>query len=139
MPDGVLPAELRGFLEDHIDSIAQLEALLLLRNAPDVLWDLQDMAKRLYVGEAESLAILAHLTAHGLIRRDGDGYRLDPQSDGLLHAISLLTDHYRTHLIPITNLIHAKPRRIQQFADAFKLKKDWAVFGSHVEAQRQAA
>jgi hypothetical protein len=85
MPDGVLPAELRGFLED------------------------------------------------------GDGYRLDPQSDGLLHAISLLTDHYRTHLIPITNLIHAKPRRIQQFADAFKLKKDWAVFGSHVEAQRQAA
>jgi hypothetical protein len=124
MPDDALPAELRGFLEDHIDSIAQLEALLLLRKAPEVVWDPQAAAKRLYVGDAESLAVLAHLAAHGLIRRDGGGYRFDPRSDELLRAASLLADYYRTHLIPITNLIHAKPRRIRQFADAFKLKKD---------------
>ena len=38
--------------------------------------------------------------------------------------VELLAEHYKRHLIPITNLIHAKPRRIRQFADAFKLKKD---------------
>ena len=38
--------------------------------------------------------------------------------------VALLAEHYKRHLIPITNLIHAKPRRIRQFADAFKLKKD---------------
>jgi hypothetical protein len=124
MPDDVLPAELRGFLEDHIDSIAQLEALLLLRNAPDASWDPQATAKRLYVEDAQVHAVFEHLATHGLVRREGDRYRFDPQSDDLLGAISLLADYYRTHLIPITNLIHAKPRRIQQFAEAFKLKKD---------------
>jgi hypothetical protein len=124
MPDDVLPAALRGFLEDHIDSIGQLEALLLLRDARGVAWDPQTTAKRLYVGEQEALDVLTHLTAHRLINRVGNRYRFDPQSDELLRAVDLLADYYRTHLIPITNLIHAKPRRIQQFADAFKLKKD---------------
>ena len=31
---------------------------------------------------------------------------------------------YRRQLIAVTNMIHAKPRRIRQFADAFKFKKD---------------
>jgi hypothetical protein len=35
MPDQYLPAELQEFLARYIDSIAQLEGLLLLRGAPD--------------------------------------------------------------------------------------------------------
>ena len=124
MPDDVLPAELREFLENHIDSIAQLEALLLLRSAPDVLWDPQATAKRLYVGEREALGALAHLTTHGLIGRHANGYRFDPRSDELLRGVSLIAEYYTTRLIPITKLIHTKSQRIQQFADAFKLKKD---------------
>ena len=124
MPDDALPAELRDFLEAHIDSVAQLEALLLLRSSPGVVWDAAATAKRLYVGEQEALGVLAHLGTRGLVRRDGNGYMFDPQSDELSSAIRLLADHYRTHLIPITNLVHAKPGRIQEFADAFKLKKD---------------
>jgi hypothetical protein len=31
---------------------------------------------------------------------------------------------YAANLIPVTNLIHAKPSRIREFADAFKLRKD---------------
>lgn len=31
---------------------------------------------------------------------------------------------YGRLLIPITNLVHAKPRRIRQFADAFRFRKD---------------
>jgi len=123
MSDSVLPAELRAFLEDHIDSVAHLEALLLMRSSPDVVWDSQATATRLYISEAESLAVLAHLAARGLVRPEGDGYRFDPRPGELLRAVSLLADYYRTHLIPITNLVHAK-RRIQQFADAFKLKKE---------------
>jgi hypothetical protein len=32
---------------------------------------------------------------------------------------------YAKYLIPVTNLIHTKPRtRVQEFADAFKLRKE---------------
>ena len=119
-----LPAELREFLETHIDSIAQLEALLLLRDSPGVAWDARAIAKRLYVGEQDALGALAHLATHGLVARSESRYTFDPQSEELSRGCVLLAEYYRAYLIPITNLIHAKPRRIQQFADAFKLKKD---------------
>jgi hypothetical protein len=118
-----LPAELREFLVRHIDSIAQLEALLLLRAAPDEVWDVPRIARRLYVGEQEASETLAHLAAHGLLARGPSGYRFYPLTQELLDMASILAEHYRRHLIPLTNLIHAKPRRIRQFADAFKLKR----------------
>jgi hypothetical protein len=124
MSDQPFPAELRELLANHIDSIAQLEALLLLRHSQDVVWDVPGAAKRLYVGEPEALEALTHLAARSLITHDGNSYKFDPQSDELAGMIALLAEYYRAYLIPITNLIHAKPRRIQQFADAFKLKKD---------------
>jgi hypothetical protein len=39
--------------------------------------------------------------------------------------VQRLVQLYDTHLIAITNLIHSKPSasRIQQFADAFQLRK----------------
>jgi hypothetical protein len=117
-----LPAELREFLATSIDSIAQLEALLLLRAAPGV-WNGQDVAARLYVNEEDALGALSHLAALGLLVRSGGCYRYAPSSDELSGVANLLADSYRNHLIAITNLIHSKPRRIQEFADAFKFKK----------------
>jgi hypothetical protein len=124
MPDEPLPAELQEFLSKHIDSIAQLEALLLLRGEPDTVWHVQSTAKRLYIGEREAAETLTHLAALNLVAREGDGYKFGPQSEELLRMTGLLAEHYKHHLIPITNLIHAKLRRIRQFAEAFKLKKE---------------
>jgi hypothetical protein len=114
----------RAFLAGHIDSIAQLEALLLLRSMPGTTCDTKGIARRLYIGEREAEETLVHLAAHGFLAGDANGYRFGPQSEELSRMVELLADCYRRHLIPITNLIHAKPRRIRQFADAFKLKKD---------------
>lgn len=119
-----LPAELREFLENHIDSIAQLEALLLLRDTPGIVWDVQAVARRLYVGEPEALFALAHLATHSLIKHSEGRFTFDPTSQELSRGVALLAEYYRAYLIPITNLVHSKPGRIQQFADAFKLKKD---------------
>jgi hypothetical protein len=38
--------------------------------------------------------------------------------------VDRLADAYAKHLIPVTNMIHAKPRRIREFADAFRFRKD---------------
>lgn len=124
MTDQPLPAELQEFLAKHIDSIAQLEALLLLRDAPDVAWDVQATARRLYIDDQQASHVLAHLCAEGLVESEAGTFRFRPRSDELSRLAGLLDEYYRRYLVPITNLIHAKPRRIQQFADAFKLKKD---------------
>ena len=47
MPDNPIPLDLQHFIMRHIDSIAQIEALLLLRrHAPDT-WDVSSTAHRL--------------------------------------------------------------------------------------------
>ena len=124
MPDQTLPAELQEFLAKHIDSIAQLEALLLLRESPAMAWQGQNLAKRLYIEEQEAQQVLSHLSAHGFVVRESEACRYAPANDELERLTGLLADHYRRHLIPITNFVHSKPRRIRQFADAFKLKRD---------------
>ena len=54
-----IPDELRQFILDKIDSVAQLEALLLLRADPSTDWNAAAVAKRLYVDETEARAVLA--------------------------------------------------------------------------------
>ena len=123
MADDGIPAELRDFITNSIDSVGQLEALLLLRGDPDKSWDVSQLAKRLYVNEAEAAAIFAHLVNLGLAITADGAYRYDRQG-GQTEVIDRLAGAYARQLIPITNLIHAKPRGIRAFADAFKIKRD---------------
>jgi hypothetical protein len=52
-------------------------------------------------------------------------YRYQPHSPELADVIDEAARFYRDHLIPMTRFIHAKPKaRLQQFADAFRLRKD---------------
>lgn len=124
MADHVIPAEVRRFLLGRIDSIAQLEALLLLHREAEQLWDGPRLAARLYIGEPQAAEILRALCAESLIVNDGGRYRYADGDATQDQLIALVSAHYARHLIPVTNLIHDKPRRVQQFADAFKLKKD---------------
>jgi hypothetical protein len=93
MPDDLIPAELREFLARHVDSIAQLEALLLARSSPDDAWDGPTMAERLYLAEQEATETLAHLAEYGLLVRQGTGYRFGPQSSELMRLVDVLAHH----------------------------------------------
>ena len=123
MTEDGIPADLRDFIMKSIDSVGELEALLLLRGHSDVTWALPELAKRLYVNEAEATAILGHLVAQGFIIEQSGAIGYDRQGPHVA-IVDRLADTYTRQLIPITNLIHAKPRRIRAFADAFKLKRD---------------
>jgi hypothetical protein len=118
-----IPAALRDFIEKNIDTVAELEALLLLRSNADEAWDTKLLARRLYVAEAEAAAILVRMVDLGFASGVGDAYRYahgSPQAE----TIDRLAEAYARQLIPITKLIHAKPRGIRAFADAFKWKRD---------------
>jgi hypothetical protein len=54
-----------------------------------------------------------------------DSYRYAPADAGLRDRIDRLADLYATHLVEVTHLIHSSlDRKAQQFADAFKWRKD---------------
>jgi hypothetical protein len=52
-------------------------------------------------------------------------YRYYPNSEELRQMIDRLAETYTKNLIEVTNLIHSKTgKKAQQFADAFKWRKD---------------
>jgi len=124
MADEIIPDDLRDFILRHVDSITQLEALILLRAHPDADWDAKRTAARLYASEQEVAEALARLCVDGLAACHEELYRYHCATDDLRTMVDRLADAYAHHLIPVTNMIHAKPRRIREFADAFKFRKD---------------
>src|SRR5689334_1726787 len=124
MIDETIPADLRDFIVRYIDSVAHLEALLLLRTNPEVRWDVPAVAARLYIGAQQAAEVLAQLCRERLIAAESNLYRFGGQSPETVTMIDRLAECYAKQLIPTTNLIHGKPRRIRQFADAFKFRKD---------------
>lgn len=122
--DEIVPSDVREFIVYHIDSIAQLEALLLLRATPNELWDGAKAARRLYVSERECNEALARLCAQGLLKRIAKSYGYAGVATELTTMVDRVAEAYSRHLIPVTNIIHQKPRRIREFAEAFKFKKE---------------
>ena len=124
----VIPENIEQFIITRIDSVAHLEALLLLRREPDHGWTEQDLSKRLYIQTDQASEILAQLWADGfLIGKSANPltYQYQPGSAELADMADGLADAYSKYLVPVTNLIHSKTRsRVQQFADAFKLQKE---------------
>ena len=123
MPEPIIPDDVREFLLKKIDSVAELEALLLLRKFAGENWTATELAKRLYVGESAAAELLVRLAVSGLCVA-GDGfYRYQPSTEEQRQTVDRLAEAYARSLIPVTNLIHAKPSRIRQFADAFRFRK----------------
>lgn len=123
MADDPIPADIWDFIQRHIDSVAQLEALLLLRSNPDAMWDIAATAKRLYASEQEIAGALERLCTDGLLSCKDGIYRYECAPE-VRDKVDRLASAYSQQLIPVTNIIHTKPRRIREFADAFRFRKD---------------
>jgi hypothetical protein len=125
MTDGVIPNDARQFLLRNIDSVAQWEGLLWLRGHADTAWDAAAVARHLYISESETAALLTTLAErHILVIEDGKVYRYGPDQAETDALIGVCADLYRQYLIPVTKIIHSKPKRVQAFADAFRIRKD---------------
>jgi hypothetical protein len=126
MTEDPFPSNIRQFILRSIDSVAQLEALLLLRANPQQKWNIPSVAKRLYITEQETAPLLANLCEQGLVvLNKPDEYTYQPASADLTQMVDSLAEIYAKHLVPVTNLIHSKPRtRMQEFADAFRIRKE---------------
>lgn len=113
--------DIRDLIQRHIDSVAQLEALLFLRVRPSESLGASEIASRLYAPENELSRALAQLSQDGFLVREDDKYRFEC-SDEMRVKVDRLAEAYSRHLITVTNLIHAKPRNIRRFSDAFRFR-----------------
>jgi len=123
-----IPEDIRRFVLTSIPSVPFLEALLLMHADPARPWRRDTLAQRLYVREKMAEGLLADLCAAGMAapcNQSADAYCYRPDGEALRERIDRLADLYATHLVEVTLLIHSSlDRKAQQFADAFKWRKD---------------
>lgn len=119
--------ELQRFVVDNIDSIAQLEALLFLREHRDRSWSCGSVAERIYSSEEVIASLLGKLTERGFITPNGVSpitFRYRPRTQEIARKVDQLAEVYAKYLVPVTNLVHKKSRRnIEGIADAFNIKR----------------
>jgi hypothetical protein len=116
------------FIVDEIDSVPQLEALLLFWNNRPKVWSGESMAGALYVSYEVSRDILRHLAQRHLIAEmqgAAGEFALQADSEEEQQLLASLDVVYRRELVRVSNMIHSKASRgVRDFASAFRLKKE---------------
>lgn len=124
MPSTALPDPVKRLIAEYIDSVPELEAVLLLREHAHRDWTPTEAGQRLYVSTTVAAHVLAKLEEQGFLTHNEAGYRYAPGPE-IRPAVDQLAEAYARHLVEVTHMIHKKPpQSIRQFADAFRFRKD---------------
>lgn len=123
-----LPDEVKRFITHHIDSVEQVEILLLLYQQQERTWSAEAVARELRIAPLSAGDRLEGMLRIGLLTRQTtspEEYRYAPRDSRLEEAVSGLAEGYTRRRVTIINLIYAKPiDKIRTFSDAFRIKKD---------------
>lgn len=124
MPEDI-PDDVRRLIADSVDSIPELEAILLLREYRPRTWTAAQAGERLYVSKTVAAHVLGILQQRGVFAGDGESFRYAPASPELEATIDALAVAYSHHLVAVTQLVHAKPNAsVRHFAEAFRFRKE---------------
>jgi DNA-binding MarR family transcriptional regulator len=122
------PAEIEQFIGQHIESLAQLETLLLLRRESARSWSCEDLSRQLYVTPDVCTGIIADLERRGFAVRDaakGDTFSYRSASPAIDELIDQLANLYQQRRVAVITQIYSKPvKKVQTFADAFRLRRE---------------
>ena len=126
---GGFSIEVQQFIQRHIDSLAKLEMLLLLRADPARQWDVRDIAKALYYSAHEvcedQLGTLARAGLVACTPPPETRYQYGPASAELERLVGELAGAYQERRVAVITEIYSKPmHKIEVFADAFRLRKE---------------
>jgi hypothetical protein len=116
------------FIYENVDTVPQLESLILLWNSRPVGWTDEELASRLYISPEQARAVLRDLIRLQIAQEmpgSPPRYSYLPRSeeqDELMHRID---QSYRRDLIRVSTMIHSKASSpVREFARAFRFKKD---------------
>ena len=120
-----LPDDVRRFLLQCIDSVEQLEVLLLLHRFPDQARSAATVARELYSNTESIARRMAGLHANGLLAATGSSsYRYQPRTPALDTTVTQLAETYRERRVAVITVIASKPmENVRAFSDAFRIRK----------------
>jgi hypothetical protein len=104
-----IPLDVRRLIAESIDSVPELEAILLFREYRARSWTAAQASARLYVSKTVAAHILGLLEQRGFLALDGESFRYAPASHDLEGTVDALAVAYSHHLVEVTQLVHAKP------------------------------
>lgn len=124
MANDEIPASVRRFLDENINSVEELETLLLLFGQPKKEWTAEDVSRELYTSIDAARKKLAHLQGRGLASKTSEShFTYSPVSEFVGRNVENLAQLYKTRRVTIITLIYSKPSdQIRDFSDAFRLK-----------------
>jgi len=111
MTDELISTTLKQFITAKVRTVAELEALMLMRLNPAKAWRPSALAERLYVREREASLTLQRLENEGLIARVGDNAFKYYGDSEQAHLVEAAAKAYQSCLVPLTNLIHSTNSR----------------------------
>jgi hypothetical protein len=122
-----IPAHLLRFLEENIDTVPQLETLLMMHEDQSRTWLVADVASRNYTSESRAMDTLNALHRRGLVSSEESParFRFNSAKEEFRALVGDLAGCYQRNLSLVTAFIHAKPSAsVKEFARAFDMKKD---------------
>lgn len=120
-----IPDDVRQFIFEHVDSVAQLEILFLLRNRPGHWLTAEDIGKELRTNSEAVTHRLVGLKALGLLSENANNqFIYQPKDVELAELIGRLAEVYRVRQHKVLELIFSSVKRARQFADAFTIVRN---------------
>ena len=128
MPEDDITTEVRDFLSAHINSVMELEALLLMHANSSRYYSADELAKELRIDPGAAAERLAGLHSAGLLRMEGDSpakYCYAPIAPRTAQTVDALNRAYENRRVTVISLIYSKPvDKLRSFADAFRFRKE---------------
>ena len=114
--------EAAEFIERTIDTIQQLEILILLRQSSGRVWSVREIADEIQMSTATVASNVTALHSAGVLvaQPERDAYRYEPQSIALHAGVESLLAAYEADPLPVVKAVFEKPpRALRTFSDAF--------------------
>jgi hypothetical protein len=116
------------FVQENIDSVPQLEALILLWNSRPMWWTSEELASRLYVPLDRVGGLLRDLVRMQMAAESETEppkfsyYSRSKDQDAMM---MLVDEAYRRDLVRISTMLHEKASpAVRDFARAFRFKRE---------------
>jgi hypothetical protein len=127
LANGEISGELETFIHRNVNSIEQLEILLLLFGDGAHSWTPGEIAQRLYIQPDSAKARLTDLESKRLCHctdQAEEKYRFAPDDPDNQRMVQELMEAYRVRRVAVISLVFSKtPDPINSFSDAFRIRK----------------
>lgn len=120
--------KLDKFIAAEINSLEQLEILLLLSDNPKQWWTVRNVYEIIKSSHQSVQHRLNEMTESGILVKEGDGearYQFGLTEGPNLESIHELREAYKERPVKVVQAIYSKPPdAVKEFAKAFRLRKD---------------